>query len=102
LYQIFEKAGHKGWKALIPFYNLYVIQKIIDKPWWWAILMFIPYLGIIWIIWSTNRISRIFGKGALFTLGLVLLPFIFYPILAFGDAQYNGTLNETEEENELS
>jgi hypothetical protein len=35
-------------------------------------------------------LAKSFGKGALFTLGLVFLPFIFFPVLAFGDAEYKG------------
>lgn len=34
------------------------------------------------------RIANAFGKGAGFAVGLIFLPFIFFPILAFGDAEY--------------
>ena len=33
-------------------------------------------------------LSERFGKGGGFAVGLILLPFIFYPVLAFGDVQY--------------
>lgn len=88
LFKIFEKTREKGWKAIIPLYNLFIIQKIINKPWWWMILMFIPWFGIIWTIWSTNLLAKSFGKNRWFTLGMILLPFIFYPVLALGDNQY--------------
>ena len=37
-WKIFEKAGEKGWKILIPFYNLYIMYKIVNmKNWFWTI-----------------------------------------------------------------
>jgi hypothetical protein len=87
-WKIFKKAEQPGWAALIPIYNLIILMKIIDKPWWWALLCFIPYLNLIWIIWSTNLMVKRFGKTEAFTIGVVLLPPIFLPILAFGNSRY--------------
>lgn len=83
LWKIFEKAGQEGWKAIIPIYNLYILTVIVGKPWWWMLLMCIPYIGAIWGIWITNLLSKSFGKTEGFTVGLVLLGIVFYPILAF-------------------
>lgn len=88
MWKIYEKAGHPGWKALIPIYNLVVLMRIIGKPAWWVLLMLIPYIGIIWSVWSTNLLSKSFGRGIGFTLGLFFLPFIFYPVLGFSKATY--------------
>lgn len=90
LWKIYQKAGYQGWEAIIPIYNLYILTKIVGKPWWWLLLMCIPYIGFIWSIWTYNMLSKSFGKTEGFTAGLVLLPFIFFPILAFGDAKYLG------------
>ena len=87
-WKIFEKAEQPGWAALIPIYNLIILMKIIDRPWWWALLCIIPYLGIIWIIWSNNLMVKRFGKTEAFTIGIVLLAPIFLPILAFGNSKY--------------
>ena len=87
-WKIFEKAEQPGWAALIPIYNLIILMKIINKPWWWALLCIIPYLGIIWIIWSNNLMVKRFGKTEAFTIGIVLLAPIFLPILAFGNFKY--------------
>ena len=88
--KIFVKAGRPGWEIFIPFYNIYVCVKIVGKPGWWAILMCIPYVGLIWHIWSLNMLSKSFGKDEGFTAGLFFLSFIFLPILAFSNAEYLG------------
>jgi hypothetical protein len=87
-WKIFEKAEQPGWAAIIPLYNLIVLMKIVDKPWWWALCCCIPYLGIVWGVWSNNLMVKRFGKTEVFTIGVILLPPLFLPILAFGDAQY--------------
>jgi len=87
---MFEKAGQPGWAAIIPFYNIYVLTQIAEKPEWWLILFFIPLVNLIASIMVWSAISTRFGKGDGFTVGLVLLSFIFIPILAFGDAKYKG------------
>lgn len=86
--KIFMKAGKEWWKALIPIYNTYVLLEIIKKPWWWLILVFIPFVNIVmWVLIAYN-LAKAFGHGFLFTLGLIFLPFIFYLILGFGGSKY--------------
>jgi uncharacterized membrane protein YhaH (DUF805 family) len=89
-WRIFEKAGKPGWAALIPIYNTLMLLEIIGKPWWWILLFLIPVVNIIFAIWMVNMLSLSFGKSTGFTVGLVLLSPIFYPILAFGLAEYKG------------
>jgi len=88
MWKVFTKAGKPGWGSLIPIYNVYLLLKIAGKPGWWLILMFIPLVNFIIAVLAISGISTNFGKGTGFTLGLIFLPFIFYPILAFGDAEY--------------
>jgi hypothetical protein len=87
---IFQKAGQPGWKSLIPVYSTIVLLKIIGKPWVWLFLLFLPFINIIYTIWITNLLSKSFGKEVGFTVGLILLAPIFYPILAFGNSKYLG------------
>lgn len=94
LWKIYQKAGYEGWEAIVPIYNTYILLKIVGKPWWWLLLMLIPYVGLIWSIWSMNLLSKSFGKSEGFTLGLIFLSFIFFPILAFGDAKYLGPFGD--------
>jgi hypothetical protein len=89
MWTVFKKAGEPGWAALIPIYNIMVLLKIAGKPMWWVILMLIPFVNIIVLIIAIVGLARNFGKGAGFALGLVFLAPIFYPILAWGDAQYH-------------
>jgi hypothetical protein len=89
-WKIYAKAGKPGWAVLIPFYNIIVLLEIVGKPIWWLFLFMIPGVNLIFGIWVTNLLSKSFGKSEAFTVGLILLSFIFYPILGFGDAEYQG------------
>ena len=89
-WKIFEKAGEAGWKAIIPIYNMYILLKITGKPGWWLILFFLPFVNLVFIIWTYNMLSKSFGKDEAFTVGLILLGFVFFPILGFGSAKYQG------------
>ena len=89
-WKIFTKAGKPGWASLIPIYNMYVLMLISGKPGWWVLLMFIPVANLVVSILAAIGLAQNFGKGGGFAAGLILLPIIFYPILAFGGAQYQG------------
>jgi len=91
IWKVFSKAGEPGWAAIIPIYNLIVLLKIAGKPIWWFLLFLVPFVNFIIAIIVTFSLAKSFGKGAGFALGLVFLPFIFYPILGFGSAAYVGT-----------
>ena len=88
MWKVFTKAGKPGWGCIIPFYNLYLMVKIAGKPGWWLILLFLPIVNIIINIIVLVGISNNFGKSGAFAVGLLFLPFIFFPILAFGSARY--------------
>lgn len=90
VWKVFSKAGEPGWAVIVPIYNIIVLLKITGKPVWWIVLMFIPLVNAIVGILLALALAEKFGKGAGFGLGLAFLPFIFYPILAFGDARYTG------------
>jgi uncharacterized protein DUF5684 len=90
MWKVFVKAGRQGWEAIIPIYNAYVLLKIAGKPGWWLLLYIIPLVNIVFLIWTYNMVSKSFGKDEGFTIGLVLLGIIFWPILGFGPARYQG------------
>ena len=89
-WKIYTKANQPGWACLIPIYNIWIWIKIIGKPGWWLLMLIIPFVNIVFAIWMTNLLSKSFGKGEGFTIGLILLPLIFYPILGLGSAKYLG------------
>jgi hypothetical protein len=89
-WKIYTKAGQPGWAAIIPIYNWYVLCKIVGRPGWWVILFFIPFVNFIVGIILCIDLAKSFGKGVGFGIGLILLGVIFFPILGFGSAQYQG------------
>lgn len=83
--KVYMKAGRKWWEAIVPIYNLYVLQQIVGRPAWWTVLYFVPFVNIVIGIINANDLSKSFGGGIGTTLGLIFLPFIFYPYLALSD-----------------
>lgn len=80
-WKLYEAAGRKKWEAAIPVYNAIVLMKIISRPTWWTLLLFIPIINLIMfpVIWVETL--RTFGKRSqldtilgIFTCGL----YIFY------------------------
>jgi cytochrome bd-type quinol oxidase subunit 2 len=95
LWMMFQKAGEAGWKSIIPIWNTLVILKMVGREWWWIILLIIPIVGfVVWII-VMNDLSKSFGHGVGFTLGLIFLSIIFLFILAFGSSMYRGPAGAT-------
>lgn len=90
MWRIYTKAGKPGWASIVPIYNAYVFLQIAGKPGWWLLLLLIPGVNLIVAILALVGLANNFGKGGGYVAGLIFLPFIFYPMLAFGDAQYQG------------
>ncbi len=113
-WRILEKAGEKGWKSLIPFYNLFLSHHIAGMPHIWFILEVIFWFtelilelvpavpdpieiicGIVIAIFTLiseiihlNLLCDRFGKGIGFKIGMFILPEVFMPIIAFGSSVY--------------
>ncbi|WP_316735306.1 DUF5684 domain-containing protein [Pedobacter aquatilis] len=90
MWKVFEKAGKPGWAAIIPIYNIIILIEIVGKPMIWILWLLIPCVNIVFLVWLYNLVSKSFGKSEGFTVGLVIFPYIFWPILGFGDAKYLG------------
>ena len=88
VWKVFTKAGQPGWAAIIPIYNMVVLLKIVGKPIWWIIGFLIPIVNLVVAILVAVALAKSFGKGTGFAIGLILLGFVFFPILAFSDAKY--------------
>ena len=88
MWKVFEKAGQPGWASIVPIYNLYVLVVEIAKKdmVWFLLSLFIPFAAII----PMMDVAEKFGKERIYGLGLYFLGFIFFPMLGFSDARYQG------------
>ena len=105
MWRIYIKAGYPGWYSIIPVYSLLILFKIVNRPSWWILLFLIPIVNIIFAIWVINLLAKKFKKDEAFTLGLIFLPLIFYPILAHRETKFYSEENDLEsysEHNSLS
>ena len=114
---IFKKAGKSPWLSLIPIYGDYVYYGfVMDMPWLGLITWIVPFLvgknniisvnsiiGIILLllvfiirIFGEYYLAKRFGEGVGFALGLIFIPYIFYPLLAFGTSKYHPIEKKTE------
>ncbi|MBA4746369.1 MAG: signal peptidase I [Muricauda sp.] len=77
-WKLYVKAGRKPWEAAIPIYNGIVLMKIINRPWWWVLLLFIPIINLLMfpVVWVET--IRSFGKNSLVDTWLVILTLGFY------------------------
>jgi len=91
MWKMFEKAGKPGWGALIPFYNIYLLIKIVGRPGWWLFLLFVPFVNIVIEVILAMDVAKSFGKSSLWgIIFILLLGGLGYIILGFGSAQYVG------------
>lgn len=89
LWKIFEKAGEKGWKALVPVYGFYLWLKILKKPWWWLIIFLIPGVGFMMTMVMAGITSTALQKKKTSDMLLAgLFFFIYLPLLGFGKAKF--------------
>lgn len=116
-WKMFKKMGEPGWKSIIPVYNGYIMYKRTWKPMWFWVNLLIGFVaallsnlntsfgpstvitvisaivlivGIVFGVIADNKISKSFGHGAGYTVGLIFLPVIFTLILGFGKSEYKG------------
>jgi len=88
-WKVFSKAGKPGIASIIPIWNIVVMVEIAGKPVSWVLLiLLVPCANIYFAIMLMIELAKRFGKSSGFGIGLILLPFIFWPILGFGDAEY--------------
>lgn len=84
LWKIFEKCGEPGWAAIIPIYNLYIMLRIVGWDPIKLLFFLIPFVNIYFAFLLYKELAAKFGKNDIvFVIGMLLLPFIFFPILAF-------------------
>lgn len=109
-WRINQKAEKPGWAAIVPFYNSYVLCQITfgDKSGWLCVIpclyticsfnfvnlgafeIIISIACFIFNIILSFKLANVFDRSVAFGFGMLFLPFIFYPILAFGNSYYSG------------
>lgn len=93
-WKMYKKGNKPGWAALVPVYDQIVQCQMVGVSPWWILISMIPIVGSIAAIYFMILLSistaRAFGKSDGFGIGLMFLPFIFYPIIGIGNAQFIG------------
>jgi hypothetical protein len=82
MWKLFVKAGKPGWASIVPIYNSYQVTQIAGRPWWWLLLMLIPFAGIVFAVIIVVDFVKSYGKSTGFALLALFLPFVAYPIMA--------------------
>ena len=75
---MYTKAGRQAWEAFVPVYNAVVLMRIINRPWWWTILLFLPIINLIMfpVVWVET--ARSFGKNTTTDTVLAIVTLGFY------------------------
>jgi len=97
-YKLFPLAGRKAWEGLVPGYNLWIWIKVIQKPWWYSILLIFPGVNVLVIMIMSASLSSVFGRrSASDYLQAALIPFIYFPRLAnTKNLSYLGPIDRTK------
>ena len=90
-WKLFEKAGYKGFHSVIPYYNLFVLSKIVNcTKWWWYILLFLPYINFFTMMLMFIDLAKSFGRFKIWEIVCAaVVPFIFFPIINHQESKYS-------------
>ncbi|KQW97807.1 signal peptidase I [Flavobacterium sp. Root420] len=98
-WKLYQTAGRKSWEAAIPVYNSIILMKIIGRPTWWTILLFIPIINLIMfpVVWVETL--RTFGKKSTLDtfLGIFTFGFYIYYVNYTQKLEYNANRSLTPE-----
>ena len=88
---LFKKAGYEGYYSVIPYYNLFILSKIVNcSQWWWYILLFLPYINFFTIMLMFIDLAKSFGRFKIWEIVCAaVVPFIFFPIVNHQDSKYS-------------
>lgn len=77
-WKLYINAGRQAWEAFVPVYNAVVLMKIINRPWYWTILLFLPIVNLIMfpVVWVET--ARSFGKNTSTDTVLAIVTLGFY------------------------
>ena len=98
MWKVLVKGGEPGAFSLLNLITCLIpvsfipIMRMIGRPTWWVVLLYIPIVNLVVILIVSIELSRSFGKGTGFGIGLWILAPIFYLILGFGSSTYRGPM----------
>ncbi len=98
-YKLFEKNERKGWKAIIPIYNIYILMTIAEVNPLSIFLLLVPIVNLFVLALLSVKLANKYNRSALFAIGLLFFPFIFYPILAFSKKEREEIVEDKKEIN---
>lgn len=86
-YKLYEKAGQPAWAAFVPGYNQFIKLKLIGKPIWWIVLLYLPVIGVLVWVAMAIELAKAFGK---YKLGehasALILPFYYLPKIGMDES----------------
>ncbi|MEM9051514.1 MAG: DUF5684 domain-containing protein, partial [Bacteroidota bacterium] len=86
LWKIFQKAGKPSWAGFVPIYNLIVWIRLIDKPWWWILILIVPGVNFVLLGAMHVELVRAFGMRSMKdSLLAIFVPFVPIGLIAFKD-----------------
>ncbi len=89
MYKLFEKAGEPGWAAFVPFYNAFIVVKIVGAPKWWLVAMLIPVVHFFIIAGMLIEFNKSFGQYKFVdNFAAIVLSYVYYPYLASKKPEY--------------
>ena len=104
-WKMFKKAGAEGYISLLPVYSLIKEMRLGGLPIYWFFLVYcavIPLIGwigpVVLAFWKNINLAKSFGKGTGTGVLLTFFPFVMYPILGFGKAEYVGPQGQIQVE----
>ena len=99
LFMIYKKASKQSVAAIIPIWRELVLCSIAEKEWWYIFLLLIPVYNIYVLYVLFKEVANKFGKSNGFAVGMIIIPYVFLPILALKcDYMNNNVIEVVEEE----
>ena len=98
-YKFFEKADEAGWIGFVPFYNYYIHLKLVGRPLWWVLMLFVPVINFFVALTMHLDLLKSYGRYSYFdqAVGVILAPF-YMVYVAFSDTKYLGKATEMPKE----
>ena len=77
-WRLYIAANEPAWKSIVPIYNAIIFFKILHRPKWWVLLLFLPVINLLifMVIWVDT--TKHFNKNKLVHGAIAILSLGFY------------------------